>query len=187
MTTKLQKILNEKNLTQGDFILQVQYKYGLVFTRSYISKVCSGIITNYTVKTALIISDTLGVGLEDIIDTKSKKIMVKETIEKAVIKEGQNSLKREEKERIKQEQRMIRKEERKVERERKMKIQQEIKKIEQERRKEQKKVERERKMKIQQEMLNLKKLEQRKRKIGKERKITKKINREANRHPGDVL
>lgn len=133
MATKLQKILNEKNLTQGDFILQVQSKYGLVFTRSYVSKLCSGIITNYTVKTALIISDTLGVGLDDIIDTKSKKIMVKETIKKAIIKEGQNSIKREEKERIRQEQKMIKKEQRKAERERKIKLQQEMKKLEQER------------------------------------------------------
>ena len=127
MATKLQKILNKKNLTQGDFILLAQSKYGIVFTRSYISKICSGNITNYTVKTALIISKTLEVNLNDIIDTNSEKIMVKETQQKAIVKGVQNAIKKEEKEKAKEELRQIRKEQRKVEREKRMKLEHERK------------------------------------------------------------
>lgn len=73
MSTKLQNILNEKGLTQGDLINKIKDKYGVEFTRSYVSKVCSGVITNYTVRTALMISETLGISLNQIIDTKLKK------------------------------------------------------------------------------------------------------------------
>ena len=71
--TKLQKILNKKELSQGELISKISEKYGVKLTRSYVSKVCSGVITNYTVRTALMISETLEIKLDEIIDTKMKK------------------------------------------------------------------------------------------------------------------
>lgn len=72
MTTKLQNILNDKNLTQGDFIHKVKDKFGTTFTRSYVSKICAGVINNYTLKTAIIISETLNVSVDDIVDENVK-------------------------------------------------------------------------------------------------------------------
>jgi transcriptional regulator with XRE-family HTH domain len=86
MTTKLQKLLNNNGLTQGDLILKIQQKYGIELTRSYVSKICAGVITNYTVRTALIFSETLGVKLDDIIDTEAKKEMKKEIAKKLEMK-----------------------------------------------------------------------------------------------------
>ena len=85
MNTKLQKILNDSGLTQGDLILKIKQKYGITFTRSYVSKICAGIINNYTIRTALILSETLGVNIDDIIDQKAKKEMKNETAKKAEI------------------------------------------------------------------------------------------------------
>lgn len=83
MTTKLQKILNNNGLTQGDLILKIERKYGMRFTRSYVSKICAGVITNYTIRTALILSETLGCKLDDLIDPEIKKEMKVEIVKKA--------------------------------------------------------------------------------------------------------
>jgi len=79
---KIQEILNQKGLTQGDFILLIKEKTGYLFGRSYISKICSGKLENYTIKTALIISQSLGVNVDDIIEEKIKKSIAKMVLEK---------------------------------------------------------------------------------------------------------
>lgn len=81
-TTKIQEILNQKGLTQGDFILLIQRKTGYHFGRSYISKICSGKLENYTIKTALIISQSLDVEVDEIIEEKIKKNIPKMVLEK---------------------------------------------------------------------------------------------------------
>jgi transcriptional regulator with XRE-family HTH domain len=87
MNTRIQKILNDKGLTQGDLINNIEQKYGVKFTRSYVSKICSGLIANYTIRTALILSETLGVKVHDIVDTKAKKEIVKKAEIQAARKE----------------------------------------------------------------------------------------------------
>jgi transcriptional regulator with XRE-family HTH domain len=89
MTTKLQNILNDKNLTQGDFINKVKDKFGNTFTRSYVSKICAGIITNYTLKTAIIISETLNVSVDDIVD-ENVKISIAEKAQEKINAEIKN-------------------------------------------------------------------------------------------------
>jgi transcriptional regulator with XRE-family HTH domain len=70
MSTKLQKLLDDHNLTQGDFIKKIKEKTGFRFDRGNISKLISGKSKNYTIKTAIIISKTLNCKIDDFVEKK---------------------------------------------------------------------------------------------------------------------
>lgn len=65
MSTKLQKLLDDKNLTQGDFIKKIQLKTGYKIDRANISNLVSGKKKNYTIKTAIIVSLALNCKIDD--------------------------------------------------------------------------------------------------------------------------
>lgn len=66
--TKLQKILEEKEMSQRDLQRAIYEKYGIVLGDDRISKMVTGRLTNYHVKTAKILAQTLNVSLDTIVE-----------------------------------------------------------------------------------------------------------------------
>jgi len=66
--TKLQKLLIDKNMTQRDLQRAILEKQNVFLGDDRISKIVNGIIKNVTMKTAKLISDTLGVKIDDIVE-----------------------------------------------------------------------------------------------------------------------
>ena len=66
--TKLAKILNDKWMTQIDLQIAIQEKHGIKLGDDRISKMVTGVLKNYHTNTAKLISTTLEVTLDDIID-----------------------------------------------------------------------------------------------------------------------
>lgn len=76
--TKLEKLLQDKNVTQGELIRLIKEKSGFKCDRAYISRICTGIQRNYTVETAVMIAEALStpehtVTINDIVDIKDVK------------------------------------------------------------------------------------------------------------------
>ena len=71
--TKLEKILRERNLSQGDLMRMIRVKSGFKMGRDRISKICTGRMKNYTVETATMIAEALGVTLDDIVEMENVK------------------------------------------------------------------------------------------------------------------
>lgn len=71
--TKLEKILRERGLSQGDLMRLIKAKSGFKIGRDRISKICTGRLQNYTVETARLISEALGVTMDEIVDLKDIK------------------------------------------------------------------------------------------------------------------
>jgi hypothetical protein len=69
--TKLQKILLDRNLLQGDLIRMVQESSGFKIGRDRISKICSGSLQKYNLETAVMISEALKVKIDDIVELKN--------------------------------------------------------------------------------------------------------------------
>ena len=65
---KLQKILEEKGMSQADLIKIIKDNTKMEFDKGNLSRIVNGVKTNYTIETAKIISDALGVTIDDIID-----------------------------------------------------------------------------------------------------------------------
>ena len=65
--TKLQVLLSDKKMTQGDLQRAIKNKHGVLLGRDRISRLVSGIIHNYHTNTAKIIADTLEVTIDDIL------------------------------------------------------------------------------------------------------------------------
>lgn len=72
-TTKIDNILRERGLSQGDLVRMIKAKSGFKMGRDRISKICTGRLTNYTVQTAQMISEALGVTIDDIVEYKDVK------------------------------------------------------------------------------------------------------------------
>lgn len=80
METKIKKILSNKGLTQIDLIRKIEEQFGFTFGRSYISKFCSGQIDNYTIKKAYLLSKTLDVNIDDIVEHENLEKYIKNTM-----------------------------------------------------------------------------------------------------------
>jgi len=73
MPTKLEKLLIERNLSQGDLMRLIQWKSGFKIGRDRISKICTGRMKNYTIETAVMIAEALDVPVDEIIELKDIK------------------------------------------------------------------------------------------------------------------
>jgi DNA-binding Xre family transcriptional regulator len=71
--TKLEKILRDRNMSQGDLVRLIKAKSGFKIGRDRISKICTGRLTNYTVETARMISEALTVSMDDIVEIENIK------------------------------------------------------------------------------------------------------------------
>ena len=65
--TKLQKILEEKKMTQRDFKRLLE-EHEVFYDDSRISRMCTGLVTNYSVRTARTLSKVLNTSLENIVE-----------------------------------------------------------------------------------------------------------------------
>lgn len=82
--TKLEKILTQRRMSQGDLIRLIQTKSGFKIGRDRISKICTGRLQNYKVETAKLISEALGVKMDDIVDIKNiKKQNIRKVLSRA--------------------------------------------------------------------------------------------------------
>lgn len=71
--TKIEKILRERNMSQGDLVRLIKAKSGFKIGRDRISKICTGRLTNYTVETAKMISEALEVSMDEIVEIENVK------------------------------------------------------------------------------------------------------------------
>ena len=62
--TKLERILRDRSLTQGDLQRMIKAKSGFKIGRDRISKICTGRLTNYTIETAVMISEALEISMD---------------------------------------------------------------------------------------------------------------------------
>ena len=73
MKTKLEELLMDKDMSQGDLIRKIKDNTGQKIGRDRISKICTGKLKNYTIKTAVMIKDALEVGLDDFVEYEFEK------------------------------------------------------------------------------------------------------------------
>jgi DNA-binding Xre family transcriptional regulator len=66
--TKLHKILQERGMSQRDLQRAVYDMYAFKIGDDRISKMVNGRLTNYHIRTAKMIADTLNVTLDDIVE-----------------------------------------------------------------------------------------------------------------------
>jgi plasmid maintenance system antidote protein VapI len=71
--TKLESILENRNMSQGDLIRLIKTKSGFRIGRDRISKICTGRLTNYTLETAVMISEALDINIEEFVEIKDVK------------------------------------------------------------------------------------------------------------------
>jgi DNA-binding Xre family transcriptional regulator len=71
--TKIELILKQRNLSQTDLQRLIQKKSGFKIGRDRISKIVSGKIKNYTLETAKMISESLNVTIDDIVELENIK------------------------------------------------------------------------------------------------------------------
>jgi len=68
--TKLELILQERGMSQGDLMRLIRDKSGFKIGRDRISKICTGRLKNYTLETAVMISEALEVPVDQIVELK---------------------------------------------------------------------------------------------------------------------
>ena len=71
--TKLDTILQERGMSQGDLVRLIRTKSGFKIGRDRISKICTGRLKNYTIETAVMISEALEIPVDEIIEIKDVK------------------------------------------------------------------------------------------------------------------
>ena len=71
--TKIERILRERNMSQGDLVRLIKAKSGFKIGRDRISKICTGSLTNYTLETARMISEALEVPMDEIVEIENVK------------------------------------------------------------------------------------------------------------------
>jgi len=69
--TKIEKILVERNMSQGDLVRLIERKSGFRIGRDRISKICTGRMKNYRLETAVMISEALKVPIDSIVELKN--------------------------------------------------------------------------------------------------------------------
>jgi DNA-binding Xre family transcriptional regulator len=72
-TTKLEQILLERGLSQGDLVRLIKEKSGFKIGRDRISKICTGRMRNYTLETATMIAEALDLRVDDINELREIK------------------------------------------------------------------------------------------------------------------
>jgi DNA-binding Xre family transcriptional regulator len=70
METKIELILQQRGLSQGDLMRLIRNKSGFKIGRDRISKICTGRLTNYTVETAVMIAEALELPVGEILELK---------------------------------------------------------------------------------------------------------------------
>jgi DNA-binding Xre family transcriptional regulator len=68
--TKLEIILQERGMSQGDLMRLIRDKSGFKIGRDRISKICTGRLKNYTLETAVMISEALEIPVDEIVEIK---------------------------------------------------------------------------------------------------------------------
>jgi hypothetical protein len=71
--TKLETILEKRNMSQGDLMRLIKKNSGFKMGRDRISKICSGKMTNYMLETAVLIAEALKLKVDKIIELKEIK------------------------------------------------------------------------------------------------------------------
>ena len=71
--TKLEQILDKRNMSQGDLMRLIKKRSGFKMGRDRISKICSGKMTNYMVETAVLIAEALNLKVDKIIELENIK------------------------------------------------------------------------------------------------------------------
>jgi hypothetical protein len=71
--TKLERILEKKELSQGDLIRLIYKNSGFKIGRDRISRICTGTIKNFNIETGVMISEALGVTIDKIVEMKKVK------------------------------------------------------------------------------------------------------------------
>jgi transcriptional regulator with XRE-family HTH domain len=79
--TKLKELLKDRNIKQQDLIKLIEDNTGFRFGRDRISRICTGKFKNYSIETAVMISEALNVPIDEIVELKNVKKLNK--IEKA--------------------------------------------------------------------------------------------------------
>ena len=73
MTTKLAKILQKKKMTNRDLQRSIQFFFRVKIYDARLWNIVNGKQLNYTLKTAHMISEVLGVKIDDICEYKQKR------------------------------------------------------------------------------------------------------------------
>jgi transcriptional regulator with XRE-family HTH domain len=68
--TKLELLLQERGMSQGDLMRLIKDKSGFKIGRDRISKICTGRLKNYTLETAVMISEALEIPVDEIVELK---------------------------------------------------------------------------------------------------------------------
>ena len=68
--TKLELLLQQRGMSQGDLMRLIRDKSGFKIGRDRISKICTGRLKNYTLETAVMISEALEIPVDEIIELK---------------------------------------------------------------------------------------------------------------------
>ena len=68
--TKLELLLQQRGMSQGDLMRLIRDKSGFKIGRDRISKICTGRLKNYTLETAVMISEALELPLDEIVELK---------------------------------------------------------------------------------------------------------------------
>lgn len=66
--TKIEQILIDRGMSQGDLVRLIKAKSGFKIGRDRISKICTGRLKNYSVETAKMIAEALEVSMDDIVE-----------------------------------------------------------------------------------------------------------------------
>jgi DNA-binding Xre family transcriptional regulator len=69
--TKLDAILMERELSQGDLRRMIKRKSGFVIGRDRISKICTGKTKTYNLLTGVLIAEALDIKIDEIIELKN--------------------------------------------------------------------------------------------------------------------
>ena len=68
--TKLELLLQQRGMSQGDLMRLIREKSGFKIGRDRISKICTGRLKNYTLETAVMISEALEIPVDEIVELK---------------------------------------------------------------------------------------------------------------------
>jgi transcriptional regulator with XRE-family HTH domain len=68
--TKLELLLQQRGMSQGDLMRLIRDKSGFKIGRDRISKICTGRLKNYTLETAVMISEALEIPVDEIVELK---------------------------------------------------------------------------------------------------------------------
>jgi len=71
--TKLEQILIERGMSQGDLMRLIKQKSGFKIGRDRISKITTGRMKNYSLETAVMIAEAVEISVDEIVELKNIK------------------------------------------------------------------------------------------------------------------